>query len=421
MKLVIRIFNLLILAISGAAAALLFLTKPMTFNSNISLDVASFSKFVPNTEYSQNIDISELIGTKTIQVAIAFDLDQNKTLEFMNGDRDAINNTIINQNVNSLADTLREPVQLITDFTIRTVLKNTLKTNVTDQLKNAIANSDVEVHSTAEEIMDEVGMNDAYFSNFAIVLYDSANATGATVDSVTDTLFLQIDDALARAEDNGAVNVDGFSADAKEGVKTNLIGMLTDLGLVKADNTLKPLSDICYTYLVKYLTEGLTGKVAADKLAPQTPEEENSDYVLSQRLLGLYVVTMLPATFYSIVGYVSLGLFIGLFVFAALWGILFIITLIKTFTSKPWTIFGPWFWIFGSLQLVLGVGLTAFGKFIMPRLTINIPNLPLKTIILAPRTYALIPSILFAGCIVLAIVYAILRSKLKRKMKRGEA
>ena len=421
MKLVIRIFNLLILAISGAATALLFLTKPMTFNSNISLDVASFSKFVPNTEYSQNIDISELIGTKTIQVAIQFELDQNRTLEFMNGDRRVINDTIINQNVNSLSNTLREPVQLITDFTIRTVLKNTLQMNVTDQLKNAIANSDVEVHSTAEEIMDEVGMNDAYFANFAIVLYDSANQTVATVDSVTDTLFLQIDDALARAEDNGAVNVDGFSVDAKEGVKTNLIGMLTDLGLVKADNTLKPLSDICYTYLVKYLTDGLTGKVAADVLAPQTPEEENSDYVLSQRLLGVYVVTMLPATFYSIVGYVSLGLFIGLFVFAALWVILFIITLIKTFTSKPWTIFGPWFWIFGSLQLVLGVGLTVFGKFIMPRLTIAIPNLPLKSIILAPRTYALIPSLLFAGCIVLAIVYAILRSNLKRKMKRGEA
>ena len=417
MKIVIRLFNLLILAISGAATALLFMMKPLTFNSNIAVDVAAFSKFVPETEYSSEINIPEMLGTNTIEVAIKFELDMNNTLDFMSGNRQVMNDTIINRNVHDINETLNEPVQLITDFTIRSVIKKTLQENVKTQIEQAIANSDVEVTSTADEIMDEVGMNDAYFSNFAIILYHTANALGATVDSVSNVLFTQIDDALAKAEDCSGVNIDGFSEDAKASAKDSLLNILTSLNLVNPDNSLKHLSDICYTYLVKYLKDGLNGKVAPEVLEPQTTEEESSDYIYSQRLLGLFVSTMLPNEVYDIVTYVSIGLFVGLFVFAALWAILFIITFIKTFSYKPWTIFGPWFWILGSLQLILGVGLTVFGKMIVPNIVVKIPNLPLTSAVLAPRTSALIPSILFAAMIVIAIIYAILRSVLKSQMK----
>ena len=47
MKLVVRLFNFLIMAISLAAAVLLFAMPAFSFNSNIALDVAKFADFVP--------------------------------------------------------------------------------------------------------------------------------------------------------------------------------------------------------------------------------------------------------------------------------------------------------------------------------------------------------------------------------------
>ena len=416
MKTVVRIFNFIIMGLSLAASILLFTVKPMTFDSKIAIDIDTFSKFVPETEYSKDIDIVKLLGTKTIEVSIKFDLDSQKTLDFMNGDRNKINDTVINQNINSITDTLREPVDLITDFTIRSVIKSTLKDEVKKKVQEGIDNASVEITSTVDEIMDEVGMDDAYFSNFAIILYNSANEDDATIDSVSDVLFSQINDAVAKAEDNGAVNVEGFTEDAKASIKANMLQVFSDLNLVESDGVnLKKISNICYIYLAKYLRDGLAGKVSEEKLAQQAGEND-VDY--SDRLLGIYVATMLPNEFYDTIGYVSLGLFIGMFVFGGIWIVLFVITLIKTFTKKPWTIFGPWFWILGSLQLVLGLGLTFIGKVIVPSIAVQIPNIPLKSIILAPRTYALVPSILFLVCIVVAFVYGFFARRLKKQFKK---
>ena len=126
----------------------------------------------------------------------------------------------------------------------------------------------------------------------------------------------------------------------------------------------------------------------------------------------------MPDIVYQIIGYVCLALFIGLFVFAGMWMLLFVITLIKTFTKKPWTFFGPWFWLIGPIQIALGVGLTIAGKFVLPRIKINLPGFPIKNAILAPRTYALIPSLLFILMFVLAIAYAVIRGIAKRQAKK---
>ena len=83
--------------------------------------------------------------------------------------------------------------------------------------------------------------------------------------------------------------------------------------------------------------------------------------------------------------------------------------------------FGPWFWIVGSLQLVLGLGLTIVGKVILPRVKMNFGQIPLKSFLIAPRTYALVPSILFLICIGLAIAYVILKSIAKKQDRAEEA
>ena len=138
-------------------------------------------------------------------------------------------------------------------------------------------------------------------------------------------------------------------------------------------------------------------------------------------MLRTFVLEKMPDAFYKGVGYVSTGLFIGLFVFTAIWGFVLVITLIKTLTKKPWTFFGPIFWAVGSLQLVLGLGLTIFGKFIIPKFNISKLNLPLSHIILAPRTYVLVPSILFLVLSLIWVAYFVLKIIAKKQYKQEEA
>ena len=414
MKFAIRIFNIVIMAFSLAATVLLFATPTFTFNSKIAVDVAAFSKFVPETEYTKDVDIVKLIGTDTINLRIKFALDNDGISKAMSGDKDKINEMVITENVNEIVQTLHTPVDLITDFTIRSIIQSTIKAEIAKQIDVA---KEGRSDSTAEEIMDDVGMTDQYFQDFSFLLYDTANRDDATVDMVSNILFDQIDEALEKAGDyvnNDQSAVEEYYA-KREQIKTNLASVLNDLNLVKDDGSLKKISTISYSYLAKYLKDGLAGKVAEEELEQKVDETE-PEY--SDRLLNLFVTTNMPDAFYQAVSYVSLGLFIGLFVFAGIWLLLFLITLLKTISKKPWTIFGPWFWIIGSLQLVLGLGLTIFGKFIFPTIPFGSIGIPLSQVILAPRTYALIPSIMFLISILMAIAYLFFKVPAKRQYKR---
>ena len=410
MKVVIRLFNFIIMAFSLAAAVLLFALPAFSFNSNIAIDVQSFSKFVPQTQYSDQIKIVDSLGTETIQFGIKFSLNVGEIPQVMNGNRDNINNKIISQNIDEITATLREPVNLITDFSVKSIIKSTVKTEITKQIEES--RKKFGSASTAEEIMDDVGMDDAYFTKFTFELYNAMDADDATIDSVNDTLYHQIDDALAKAEESGMVDNSGFTQEKKVEIKNNLTKVLTDMKLVEEGGKLKKISHISYYYLALYLKDAMKNKYANPSELEQNSGEALTDY--SDRLLKLYVFTQTPDGFYQGVGYVSLGLFIGIFVFAFIWLLLFIITLSKTFSKKPWTIFGPWYWIVGSLQLVLGLGLTIVGKFALAKIDLTKTGLPLRHIILAPRTYALTTSIIFLASIVFAIVYAILRAIAKK-------
>ena len=419
MKLVLRIFNIFILAIAAAATVCLFVFPTFTFHSNIALDVNTFSQFVPSVAgYTDNIDIAYLIGTDTIQVGINFELTIGDTTKVMNGNRDVINNQLISKNVDDIVQTLHEPVDLITDYTIRSAIQTIITNEVTTQIQNIINENSLSY--TPDEIKSEVGMDDAYFKDLSYLLYDSANENGATVDSVTNVLFDQIDEALAEI-DYAMADFDksSFSESSKTEIKNNLTSVLGEFQLINSDETLKKIGDISYIYLSDFLKTELSSRVADPAELEQRTDETTPAY--ADRLLGLYVLNQTPDMAYQIIGYVALGLIIGLFVFAALWVILFTITLIKTFSkNKPWTMFGPWFWVFGSLQIILGIGLLVFGKFVLPNINLNVTGLPLKRLVLAPRTAALIPSMIFIACIFIGIAYAVLRGIAKRQYKNEQ-
>lgn len=424
MKVVVRVFNFIIMALSLTATIFLFAAPAFSFNSNIALDVKTFSAFVPENDLIEDFDAVRILGTDEIQFSIQFKLNASGVRKTMKGDREIINNDVISKNIDGILHELREPVKLITNYAIKGAIKKIVQQQITAQIDAAREEfkekyPDREIYST-EQIMDEVGMDDAYFKLFAKNLYDAADKDDATVNSVTDVLFVQIDEALTRAEDTGMVDTSSFADSTKNEIRDNLVGNLESLSLVGEGGKLEKISEISYIYLANYLKNNLTS-VSASELE-RREGESNPDY--SDRMLQLFVLNKMPDAFYKGVGYVSLGLFIGLFVFTAIWGFVFVITLIKTFTKKPWSFFGPWFWIIGPLQLVLGLGLTVAGKFILPgalsKLPIDLSSLPIKSVVLAPRTYALIPSLLFIVAIFLAIAYAIVKAMAKREAREEQ-
>lgn len=395
-----------------------FVAPSFSFNSEIALDVEKFSEFVPDTEYSNDIDIANLLGTDTIYLHIQFEIDRGGLTKTMKGDREVINNDVISKNIDGVLEDLKEPVELITDFTIKAVIKKIITEQITQQVNNARdayaeKYPDQNIPST-ETIMSEVGMDDEYFTNFSKALYASLDANDATTDSVSNTLFAQIDEALVKAEDSGAVDTSSFGEDAKENISNTLVNALDNLKLITDGNKVKKISEISYIYLADFLKDKLADKEEPSTIEQKT-DESNTDY--SSRLLHLLVLDIIPDSVYSIVSYVSLGLFIGMFVFTAIWGFVFVWTLIKTLSSKPWTFFGPWFWVIGPLQLVLGLGLTILGKFVLPKYSLSSLGLPINSLIVAPRTYALVPSIIFLVFIIIGIAYAVFKGIAKREAK----
>lgn len=420
MKLIIRILNFVIMAICAAATVFLFTPPAFSFNSNVAIDVAAFSKFVPETDYTKDLNIVDLVGAESIHIGIKFDLAATELYQVMGNDKKTINDKIISKNVDDIVKEMHEPVDLITDFSVRYIIKTIIKQQITQQVNNAVETykekyPEETSEKGLEEILDDAGINDQYFTDFSNNLYNEINRENATVDTADQVLLDQINDALYRASETGLVDTSGFNDEVTQTVLNTLNKTLGDLHLVNDDGSLKPISKIAYIYLADYLKKQLTGKVDAEtesELAQKT-DEKDEDY--ADRLLGIFVLTQMPNIFYQIVAYISLGLFIGLFVFAGIWVLLLLITLLKTFTRKPWTIFGFWFWLVGFIEVVMGIGITIFGKFILPTIDISALGLPLASVILVPRTYAIIPSLLFLVMIAFAVIYGIFKEAAKNK------
>ena len=414
MKIAIRVLNIIIMAISVAAGIFLFMPPAFSFNSKVTINVATFSQFVPETEYSKDIDIPTLLGTDSIYVGVRFQLDVAGIADMKDGDKEKINDKLIAENLEEMIGLLHEPIDLITDFTIRANIKRLISEQVYANVDQAVQtyNQKAGLDNKTEDIMEDVGINDAYFTNFSNSLYDAANADGATIDSTNEVLLDQINEALIRAESSGAADTSSFGDSQKEAMTESLKGVFQSLNLIEDDGVhLKKISAIAYMYLADYLKGQL--KESYDEATLERKSGEK-DEAYADRLLELFVKDKMPELFYKIVGYVSLGLFIGLFVFAGVWAILLVITLLKTFTKKPWTIFGFWFWIVGVVELVVGFGLTAITKLVLSKFDVSQFGLPIKEVLISIKTYALVPSILFAVMIVVGIVYAFIRNAAKK-------
>lgn len=450
MKTIIRFLNFLIIGIAGLATALLFLNSTLTFNSRISFDNEFINNYfstvvekinqptqsetdpVLKEPFVNEINVTKILGTDHVNLKVQFDLSFGEINTLMGKiDKELVNQELLDKNLSSIFADLHEAVNILTEYTARTALRSVAKKEIYKQVRKSL--EDTHYPSTAADIMDEVGMNDNYFRGFAKTLYDAANIPdnpsianeddGCSVNKFVQTIKSQLEDVLDEADEitNGHVNKEAMlnNPDLDNELRNGFISVITAADLIQSDGeTFVKMEKAAYVFLAKILKEQLSGTVSPDELEPQARESREA---YAERLSKLYAHNMLPDVFYTITSYSSLGLFIGVIVFAVIWAILIIITLIRTFSSKkPWTIFGPWFWIVGSLQVVLGLALTIFCKFYLPSMSFMqraLEGSPIKSIAVAPRTSMLIPSMIFLGMIVFAIIYTIIAHPMKKEYK----
>ena len=408
MKLVLRILNLALAALGLVATILLFSMPAFSFNSKVVVNVDTLTSFVPETEYTKDIEAKELLGTNEIQAGVKFKLSAAEINKVMNGDRDIINERVIVKNLDETLQTLDDAVDLITDNTVRSTLKSTIKAEITKQIDEARpSDSD----KTAEQIMTLLGLDDTYFKNFANSLYDEANKTSATVNSVGSVLQEQIDDALLKAEKSNAIKPGTYTEEQKTAVKTNLVNILNQLEMVDGEK-IKPIADLPYIYVTKFAKEKLASKLSPADLE-QKSGETNRQY--SDRMLEALVINAIPDTVYQIIGYVCLGMFIGMFIIAGAWLAFAAFQVLHFFfvTKKHRlykALFLPFFMLVGAIQIGLGFVLTGVCKYVLPeKLDLASMGVPVKEAIIVPRTCTLATSIVFIITVGVLIAYFVLK------------
>ena len=408
--------HLVIAAIAAVATILLFAMPALSFNSKVVLDVEAVSNIVPSTEFTKDIDFVEVLGTNEIQAGISFKLSATDINKVMNGDRDVINEKVLIKNMDETLQTLDDGIEVLADYTIRTNLTGIVKQELIKQVENAKPED-----KTTEEVLEYLSLGDKEYKEFAYSLYDSANSKNANVDSVGQVLLEHIDEILVKVEKMTGSKSGTFTDEQKEDAKNNMKGMLKQVKILKDDDySLHPISDLPYLYAIDFVKEKLNEKVSADKLAIKEGET-NREY--SNRMLETYVVTQMPEIVYQIVGYVSLGLFIGMFVIAGTWILLAAFEVLHFFfVNKKHKLFKglfmPFFILAGIIQIVLGFVLTGVVKYVLPeKIDITKFNLPIKSAVIVPRTCTLATSIVFIIAIGAMIALGILKIFVPKEKK----
>jgi len=410
MKLITRIFNLVIAATAVVATVLLFSLAPLSFNSKVVVAVDTIAQAVPETDYTKNINAKELLGTDEIQVGVKFSMSFDDIKKAKEGDKKLMNERLLKENLDGVLDTLDKAIDVLADNTIRTSLKKTISEETKKQIANAKPDS---IDKTPEQILELLDIGESYYKNFANALYNEANRKGSTVDSVSTVLLDQTGEILMKAEKSGFAQAGSFTEEQKQAVKNGLNTILTQLEIINEDGTLKPLSDLPYMYAIKYVQKELTGKVSANELKAKTNETTRQH---SDRLLELYVFNLMPDAFYNTVKYISIGIIIAIYILAGIWIFLALYEVLaaifpKTNLKVMKGFLIPLFTIGAILQIALGFVLTGVFKYVIPNnFDLSTFNIPVKQAILVPRTFALGTSIVVIVTIVLLFVNLILKS-----------
>lgn len=428
MRKVLRILNIIYMAIAVAAIIVYFTVPFVNLEANVVINKTEITTLINKVPGGEKLKESDLFKeNEQVEVSIRLNVTPTEVFKAASGDRvETINTYFIYPKIQDVINALRDQVNRASVAILRYAAKDTINNQVDKYREDQPINQE-KVEEAADKILDSI------------------LEENATVESVSETIYEEVVNIL---DDAGIEHGDL----TQEQIEEKLEEVLDEYGLVNEDGTLKDPEDVAGALLYDLITQydifgsegsgiGEEGDLTSSSSTEPKPAihrantpsneltvEEKAAKVES--VLTEQIKTRLQGQFITISSGAYVGMLILFIIFIVTWAFLFIFTLIRTCRPKKcYTFFGPIFWAVGAVQIALGIGL-----MIASNAAGNIVNY-LGGVITKSGTFlsifqeihisasasALIPGILVLCCIPLTIVYHIYKKKVKKQIKIDKA
>ena len=418
MKTIIRIFNIVFVAISALAIVLLVALPTVSLNVSYTITAEQITKVIPENETTKDIDFKEVLGGEKIVIGLSLSVTPKALGASVTGNsKEVIDKEFIDPNIESVTNTLRDPIHRVA----KGVAKQLLVKVLIQQFEDIINENKGEDSRSATQIRNASGLDDNYFKGFTEELFVTIDKPNATISGAVDVMFDKLSDAVTRiSQESSGIEIPEIDSTYKSSIQSSLITVLDDANLLKEDGeTLYSFDTIIDGLLVDLLRQSGSGNEAPEG---ETMEEKAAQLqpTLAKLIKGVFTDEM-----YDVMATVLKVMLIVLIVLIAVWAFFLVFTLLKTILGrkKMWTFTGPHFWIAGVIQLVLGIGLTIATSVLLSS-TALANMMPsgsenaLAGISASVVTSCFIPSILVLIMIPLTIVYLVFKHKVKVEYKK---
>ncbi len=477
MKNVLRIFNIILIAISAVAIGFVALTPLMKMNVDYTVQTTDLENVFKGKLGSGEDSISDeelhnIIVEGTGGDGIKFSLELKLESKGMKKMRDGTND----DRVQVLYDEVFKPViqQVIDNEEIKGVINELAKTmakkmakkTLKEQIRENLVSGDDKEN---ENFLDDIGITDEFLDQQTETIYNALTGNGgetkATVDGVADAIINVLENTMDVFAQTAASNpeyaeygVEGsqYKSDEelqsmKDEIKTQLENMLVENNLAETDPETGEATILSVDEALAMIIEQMMNQATnssssssssseeshslilahyADSSAEEEAKTEENKKTLSEvvseaawKLINdnVFKDDATKNTIGEVLGMVSKYGVIVEYVFMGMWGLLAIFALIKIFSKKkPYVYMGFFWWfaivLFGIIELVFGAFL-----FIKPILT------ALKGTVAIPEALAGLEFSLYSNLSIVwicntvlfffSIAYAIIGHKVKRDYK----
>lgn len=409
MKNVLRIFNIILIAISAVAIAFIAFTPLMQMNVSYNVDndkICEIFKGKLNEEGGgvTEQELREIVEKGTEGKGITFELSLKLESKSMKQLKDATNDA----RIEVLRDEVFKPViqQVIDNKQIngiieelaRAMAKKMAKKTIKEQIKEHLASDE---DKDNPEFLDKVGITDDFLDDQVDKIFDSLTAEDATISTVAGSIvevLMNTTNTIAEHSGDSSYQEGGENYTSPEEVEAKRAEIEETLEQTLKENNLCDESgnilsvDEALALIVQKMMDEANGSASSSSESEEKPsvllvhyEQVNEEQKEEEAKKSLSDVVSEAAwkaleenvfkdestknQIGDIVGMVSKYGMIVQYVFLGMWAILAIFALVKIFVKKkPYVYMGFFWWlaivIFGLIEVVFGALL-----FIKPILT----------------------------------------------------
>ena len=420
MKRRIKIFNFILMALAAASMICLVVTPTIKLDFGYHLSSEQIAELARgNDEEKENsgIDFVKLLGEEGVNLDFSFEVRSKMLLKAFKEDaRTVVEEEFVKPNVENMVNSLRDPFRQIGRATTKLMFTTYYISYFDAEI--AIAQEVVGDTRDVDEVRNAGGLTNAYLEELGVRAYEKAGLGNATVTAVSNEMFDSTNEATRKFNSNGTgVTLVELDESGRGTVRDALVSMFDSMGIIKEDGeSLYSFEVVADAFLVDTFEQG-----------EHKDENVETKAARLNTVLANFIRSMLPEESYDMIIMGLKFLFIGLFIFEAIWGFYFIFTLLRTLLAKKkvYTFTGLIFWILGLVQIVLGVGLTVVIAILTNGDVLSkiagdggeAASKALASISFSLYTCTFIPSIILLVMVPLTIVYKVNKHKYKKQLK----